>query len=315
MWIKVQKNNLVCWFTGQKRTYHKYDEELHLPLINDDDEKVDFLGSTNGTYVIQKQESDIKILPAGIYKTIQINYETYLVEFSLPKGETILELDVSNKVLKDFNKFLDSKELYKTLGLENKYRRGILMYGPPGTGKTSITHSIIQNINLENSLVIFTTGRLSLEFLKAFTDDPRLKIIIFEEFTQALGSDFEAGGDLLGFLDGEQSLNNTFIIATTNYPEKLPKNIIDRPGRFDEFYEISGLTIQDICLYLNHFNIQSNNVDFLTNKTIAELKEIMLIHKRDGLTLLAASEKINKQKEKIAVKFKVQTRDDSDYLL
>ena len=43
---------------------------------------------------------------------------------------------------------------------------------------------------------------------------------------------------LLNFLDGVESLENTLIIATTNFPERLDIGLVDRPSRFDRFYEV-----------------------------------------------------------------------------
>jgi len=44
----------------------------------------------------------------------------------------------------------------------------------------------------------------------------------------------------LNLLDGTDSWDRCLTLATTNYPEELPGNIVDRPSRFDRLYRIDN---------------------------------------------------------------------------
>jgi SpoVK/Ycf46/Vps4 family AAA+-type ATPase len=43
---------------------------------------------------------------------------------------------------------------------------------------------------------------------------------------------------MLALLDGELQIDNVVFVATTNYPERLDKRLVNRPSRFDEIIKI-----------------------------------------------------------------------------
>ena len=65
-----------------------------------------------------------------------------------------------------------------------------------------------------------------------------LVIFIIEEITSKTSTHYI--NELLNFLDGPFSWEDCIIFATTNYPEFLPMNIIDRPSRFDMVIKIGN---------------------------------------------------------------------------
>lgn len=312
MWHKKIIGNLECYYPLYERRTLKQAESMSSFL-----EEVQKEG--NGPfdakcllyYDTYQFINGNKILPLNMYRTEVIDYEIYLVPYTLSLSHDIIQLKVNEEVINDFEVFKQSKAIYTELNLMHK--RGVLLYGPPGTGKTSIIHKIINSIK-EDCLVIFLNSFISYSFIKELQQDSRLKILIFEEFTNILEDDNEASEKVLNFLDGETSLDNCFMIATTNYPEKLPKNVIDRPGRFDKFYKLDVLSINDIKTYFNHFKIKCDNYEIFYGKTIAELKEIILLHKRDKLSLSDALIKLNTQKDIIGSKFD-EIKDEKKYML
>ena len=95
----------------------------------------------------------------------------------------------------------------------------------------------------------------------------------------------DASSSFLSFLDGQASWNNCLILATTNYPERLPGNIIDRPSRFDRVIRVDYPKPDVRKKYLDKMLGESNVDEIMIKKTegfsIAYMKEIciqMMIH-------------------------------------
>lgn len=257
-------------------------------------------------------------LPAGMYRVEEISGDLYFLPSVLTKREECLEFDIIKEMKKDFNHFMSSKESYTKLSLLHK--RGILLYGPPGTGKTTVINNLINELLPDDTLVLWITGHITWEVAHHLKRDTRLKIVIFEELTEACSYN-DKKQLLLDFLDGESSLDNCFIIGTTNYPERLPTNIVNRPGRFDKFYKVDHLSKADIRQYFEFFLKRQIDPDELTifNKvTIAELKEMLLLIIRDGLTLRTAHVLIKEQQILVSKEFSskgpVGFHDDNDDL-
>jgi len=244
---------------------------------------------------------NIETLPNGIYNFVKMDYEPWLVQMDLDNSELILDLKHVNAIAEDFTNFSTKRNLYQELNL--KHKKGILLYGPPGTGKTSTIHKLIQEIRPENSLVIFMHRRLDSETRELLNADPRLKIFILEELTEICASLEWGMRELLNFLDGENSLSHSFIVGTTNYPEKLPSNIVDRPGRFDKLFKINYLGKDEIKTYAeNKLNRPLNTEEFveltsIPKPTVAAIKELLLLHLRDNLTIKQAATNIKEHKK------------------
>ena len=67
----------------------------------------------------------------------------------------------------------------------------------------------------------------------------RMKIVVFEELAAVVNGNKHDIERILDFLDGETSLDRALIFGTTNYPENIPGNIVDRPSRFDSLIRMS----------------------------------------------------------------------------
>lgn len=298
MWNKIKIQGRDCYSRNTKTMYHEYtlgDVDRLNKKLPDQEERYG-VGYGVGAYPFIEEylPYEFEVLPSGLYRAEIINDSLYCYPHVLNCREECLEFSVIEKMQKDFKHFLDSRDKYNELNILHK--RGILLYGPPGTGKTTLINKVLKDLIPEDTLVLFVTKYLTSDVMENLKKDSRFKIIIFEELTETLKYDYRAS--LLDFLDGELSSDNTFIIGTTNYPEKLPSNIINRPGRFDKFYKIDFLSKSDIRAYFLHFlkrDITDNEIKIFNKVTIAELKEILLLVLRDSLTLEEAHTAIKEQ--------------------
>lgn len=299
MWTKQSIDNVVFWSTHRRDIYeplpkdlNKIAETLSMP---DAEESVSI---EYDRFYRKRVQGTHKTVPAGVYEFAKVNYAWGLLEKPTTIRESYVELDVAKQVYEDFIAFKNSKHIYTNSKNKMPYRRGVLLYGPPGTGKTFITHKILEDLKSEEVIVIFSKTALGLTTSKALNQDPRLKIIIFEEFTNVLKPTWDLDEEFLNFLDGESSLNNTFIIATTNYPERLPENIASRPGRFDRFYKIDYLSKEDKIKYLNALGCEPTEAILdAEDLTVAHLKELYLSSLLDNTTLDEALDKTLRHKE------------------
>lgn len=264
-----------------------------------------FLGQK---YIKEDAEQELKKLPGGFYRHELKDYKfpERLVPMDV-RGDTIINLpEIFNPIVTDINSFIseESKKIDQDLNIQHKL--GIMLYGPPGTGKTTLIRSVLKNTIPKNSIVIFMESIFSNKMIKTFvdTESNRLKVLVFEEMLTTVEN--TKLDRLLDFLDGERSLDNVIVIGTTNYPEKLPANIVDRPGRFDRFYKISHPTKNNRQLLINFYLGRAathDEIKLTDGMSVAAIKEICLIMRRMNKNMEEASIKIKKHRELVKNEF------------
>lgn len=240
-------------------------------------------------------------LPGGFYmhRNGDYNNSERLVPITIRQDSYLSMGRVEKQIEEDFSRFLGSEDLYRNLGL--LYKMGVLLYGAPGTGKTCLIRSILNEKLTGEEVVIWFEGPnfMSVDFAKKVqtTLAGRLKIFIFEELTaQTHYSDRLE--KLLTFLDGEMSIDKSISFATTNFPEVLPKNVVDRPSRFDKVYEVKAPGEKERKKLLEFFIKREPTAEELTNSkdlTPAQIKEIALMHLVQGVTLLEGMAKLKER--------------------
>ena len=136
----------------------------------------------------------------------------------------------------------DVKEKVNGLGFTHKL--GLLFYGRQGTGKTAFMHYISTClIESRDAIVLFANNGNSLgagiavaSEIREIQDNPI--VFIMDEFERYAENN---ESDMKQFLDGEASVENCLVLAATNYLDKVPKTIKDRPSRFKMCLEVKGV--------------------------------------------------------------------------
>lgn len=331
---ELENVNEVCWFrkgginskyytpfTAKKTEYFPINkpttsgeptsEEMATSLnsgFHYDSIKKVFYKSTRKTPSVKARK-----LPAGAYLYKNYMGLEVLVPMSIRKDDTIVSIKNGVERAQEMvDNFISKEALYRKHGLT--YRMGILAYGPPGTGKSLSLRKLINTVTSKNDgIAIYIDQWIpSIQFLEVVKNSckGRIKVFVFEEFTEFLANPYQKRDAVLNFLDGELSADKSITIATTNHPEKIPGNIKNRPGRFDQQILFKNPDRADRKKMFEHFLSVTPSDEELDNSvglSVSALKECcvdVLIRNKKLLTSInelqeriKASKEFNKKKE------------------
>jgi SpoVK/Ycf46/Vps4 family AAA+-type ATPase len=129
---------------------------------------------------------------------------------------------------------------------------------------------------------------------------------VIEELTERTG---HTGTEkLLSFLDGETSWNNSYVVATTNYPDELPWNIIDRPGRFGTIVEVKNPTKEQRMSYMKIMALNLEELEEAADATeglcFDYVKCTVLDALDNGTSVKEEVQKYKERREKVSKAFK-----------
>lgn len=173
-------------------------------------------------------------LPAGIYSAhMTMSGEIYFRKHKVITDELIKLPDSNSEmVLAHIQEFRSLKEEFSRHGFI--YKRGVLLWGPQGSGKTCTVAQVMQEFVESGGIAILgdcpVIESRALKELRGIEPDKPV-VVIFEDVDDLI----RMYGDraLTKLLDGEDNVENVLFLATTNYPERLPPRLLNRPSRFD----------------------------------------------------------------------------------
>lgn len=180
--------------------------------------------------------------------------------------KVILDEDQKKELTSVTNKFFDSRETYEDLGVP--WKRGLILFGPPGNGKTisirALSHELYKRQDPILTLYVKsceTTYDISEVFRQARALAPCM--LVFEDIESIVNS--QTRSYFFNEMDGIESNDGLFVVASTNYLERLDPGLTKRPSRFDRKYLFPLPNEHERTLYCEYWQrkLQSNkNVDF-----------------------------------------------------
>lgn len=226
-----------------------------------------------------------KGLPAGQYTiSFQQGVGYYFIKSKIEMDELfILEDSVTEDVMSAMRTFWASEEKYRNFGF--LWKRGVLLYGPPGTGKTSTVQLLAKEVENIGGISVYLNNPDYFSGLKVLREiEPDKPIVVILEDIDSLIDDY-GESDVLSLLDGEMQLDNIVFVATTNYINKLPGRIKNRPSRFDYLRQIGFPNASNRARYLlskNSIRFENNQAELdvwvkeTENFSIAHIKELII---------------------------------------
>lgn len=209
------------------------------------------------TFIPTDNAETVKELEAGVYSLRWAEGTGFYMTKKNLKIDDLIQFDSEEhaSVFKSITDFWNSKDKFKEYGFV--YKRGILLYGPPGTGKTSLINMITQElITKHNGIVITLSNGNDLSLYHSYISEvlrviePDRPIITVIEDVDGLCARQSDETELINILDGMEQLDNVVYIATTNYPERLPERITNRPNRFDRRVYVGFPSVKTRKMYI-----------------------------------------------------------------
>jgi SpoVK/Ycf46/Vps4 family AAA+-type ATPase len=210
-----------------------------------------YLESGEITFSILDTIKTTKKLDAGVYKIDYIEHPVNSVKLNIVSSEEvgeIFEFEDKDKIDNLSKSFFEKKvkTKIKNLGLLHKF--GILFHGKEGTGKSTIKKYYYNKFVGENDAIVFQiicnprNLRFCWDFIvsiRAIQDNPI--VIVFEEFDQFATVQMNYDAYMKTILDGNNSIDNCIFMASTNYIDKIPEAIKERPSRFKYVLKITEI--------------------------------------------------------------------------
>lgn len=198
--------------------------------MTEDDERPIQYTVANGAYI--RCGSTTQKLRPGFYDPVSVSPGIYGLKPKEAVSDELIDLEgtVADDIFADIDKFLPARETYRQYGLTHK--RGYLFYGPPGSGKTSLGLMLARRFIEKVGGVVIFAGDAGQFFqgvsIMRDVEPGRPSMYLIEEADKIVNNTH-----CLSILDGELSIQGAVYVAMTNYKQKLPPRVINRPGRFD----------------------------------------------------------------------------------
>lgn len=177
-------------------------------------------------------------------------------------------------------KYFENRERYLRNGKSGSKRA--LMFGNAGSGKSTIAYQIAKKYE-KTHCVVFATNITAIAMHTELCAKHKVPtIVVAEECDKWMGAvdhHGRADGNVKAFLDGYMSHRNTageFSLLVTNYPDKIEKTIIFRPGRIHERIHIGALDAEHAVKVARHYFKDEKGRNLCPKKELEFLGELQL---------------------------------------
>lgn len=219
-------------------------------------------------------------LPPGAYKVgIRKDQLALLPHAIVTDGVVKIKGGVVDEIIKEVESFWKKKDDYKKYGFLHK--RGILMHGAPGIGKTMTICQIIEGIVKRGGVVLLCEDAdmtsHAITMIRKLEPERQI-VVIYEDIDSLMNRNGESS--MLQLLDGYNQVDTILQIATTNYLNRLPERITNRPRRFDTVVEVFPPNAEERHQFLAKKLVYGENIEEVVTATeglsYAALTEVII---------------------------------------
>ncbi|UJO16064.1 hypothetical protein CLAFUW4_10132 [Fulvia fulva] len=151
--------------------------------------------------------------------------------------KVILDEKMKKELVSVASKFFDSKDVYDDLGVP--WKRGLIFHGPPGNGKTisikALMHTLLMRKHSVPTLYVKNAPQ-AYQLNSVFSQARRLSpcMLVLEDIETIVRP--QTRSYFFNQMDGLEHNDGIFVVASTNFLEKLDPGLTSRPSRFDRKY-------------------------------------------------------------------------------
>lgn len=257
-------------------------------------------------FVLDQKTEILDTLPSDVYKIINMpNVGIVFQPLKIVKDDLIkVDNSLTNDVVNFITNFKSEESKARYAQTKVIHKTGILLHGPAGSGKSGTINLIIDELIKDNAIVFFDAEpELVAAVLPAVREQnpDKLICVVYEEFDEWLQHEHAT---INSFLDGQLSVNNMIVLATTNYIAKIPSRIKNRPSRFQLVHEI-GVPSKEFreawftkkLTDIGHADKIATFVDQSDGMVVDQMKDLIVSNIALGIPLPEVVQKLQKMAE------------------
>lgn len=185
------------------------------------------------TVVLDDDLMKVDAITSGSYRAVimEVNERNTIGMEPYVPTETLIDFghDGTKYTIDRIEQFAGSASKYAAMGICHKV--GVLWHGPQGTGKTSAARLMMNSVAAKFDAVCVDITGMSFGAAKGISQHIRkaqknLIVIFMDECEKAISED-----SALSWLDGADSVEGVVFVGCTNFLDKIPERIKERPSR------------------------------------------------------------------------------------
>lgn len=221
------------------------------------------------------------VLDSGLYNIETVWEQGYKTNLSLLQDVETYESNIpyhfKEKLDKIFNVFYNPEVKRSVNLLGYKHKVGVLLYGKQGTGKTSLLKSYFEKAYKKENAIVFNLTSLNnfnktwdfIREIRKIQDNP---IVVFMDECDELFTKYNSENEVKVALDGFCSIDNCITLMSTNYIDKIPEAIKDRPSRIKYSIEVAGIQDEKIILDFLKESLDKVGIKLDLQKEVGKMK-------------------------------------------